>query len=109
VYDHNLAALDAYRSRHYPASILLIRCTEPTDTVMEPDYGWSRFVEGVETFELDATHGTLLANPHARDVAGFLAKWVDDLSLSRRRVDENDLVAVDVAAHGLRRGRRQTA
>ncbi len=76
VYETNMRAMDAHRTRHYHGSALLIRCSESDDTVTERDYDWSRFIDVVEIFEVDATHETLLKEPHATEVARFLHDWI---------------------------------
>ncbi|RLB44724.1 MAG: hypothetical protein DRJ42_31275 [Deltaproteobacteria bacterium] len=77
VYRENIGAADLFRTTRYPGRALLIRCVESPGSVSEPDYGWSRFVEQVEVFDVDAKHETLLKDPHAAEVARFLKDWTD--------------------------------
>jgi len=77
VYRENLAAADMFRTTQYAGRALLIRCAESPGAVTERDYGWSRFIEHVEVFDVDAEHETLLKDPHATEVARFLKDWTD--------------------------------
>jgi thioesterase domain-containing protein len=75
VYNANLAALDSYRSTHYPGKVILFNATEKDPGILpDPNYGWTGLADEIEIHEVAGNHDTMLAEPNVSSLASAIRK-----------------------------------
>src|SRR5436305_6289937 len=67
-------AMDRYRPRPYDGPSLLLRCeaTLAQDDLIDPSYGWGRYVDRLEIRDVHGDHATVLSRPNVRVLADTL-------------------------------------
>jgi amino acid adenylation domain-containing protein len=85
VYNANLAALDAYRSRSYDGKVILFNAIERDPGILpDPNYGWTGLADEIEIHEVAGDHDTMLAEPNVSSLAGAIRKVLSENYASRR-------------------------
>ena len=84
VRETHVDAMDEYKVRPYPGSLLLLRSTAENDKYARlPDYGWGSLVGSLEIRDVPGNHLELFDPPHADKLAIQLREAVEGVPVSQ--------------------------